>query len=196
MTVDAGMAELTARMADAQAGQGGGGPGLHLDASIGLDVRIGRLISLMEQDRARRAALSQMLNVVDMPAIDFQVTGGVIAFKAYRAGASDNSPQEGLIWFVQRVCLAGMTVGDVVNLHQTVSGPVTAKMTARHTFICPAGVAAGLGVADWEPGTNALVLRPDDQLTLVSAGTVTATELILTGQAIQVDLRVLADFLM
>jgi len=33
-------------------------------------------------------------------------------------------------------------------------------------------------------------------LTLVSAGTVTATELILTGQAIQVDLRVLADFLM
>jgi len=189
------MEELTARLADAQAGQGGG-PGAHLEIGAGLDIRIGRLVSLMEQDRHRRAALSQMINVVDMPAIDFQVAAGVISFKAYRAAASDNSPQEGLLWFVQRVVVAGLTVGDVVNLHTTVSGAVTAKMTARHTFTCPPGVAAGLGVADWEPGTNGLVLRPDDQLTLVSAGTVTATELILSGQAIQVDLRVLSDFLM
>jgi hypothetical protein len=100
------------------------------------------------------------------------------------------------MWFVQRVSVVGLTVADVVNLHKTVSGAVTAKMTALHTFQCPPGVAAGLGVADWEPGTNGLVLRPDDQLTLVSAGTVTATELILSGQAIQVDLRVLTDFLM
>jgi hypothetical protein len=192
VSVDAGMAELSARMAD----QAGGGPGLHVDASVGLDLRIGRLVSLMEAERQRRALLSQLINVVDMPAIDFAVTGGVIAFKGYRAAASDNSPQEGLMWFVQRVSVAGLTVGDVVNLHTTVSGAVTAKMTARHTFTCPPGVGAGLGVADWEPGTNGLVLRPDDQLTLVSAGTVTATELILSGQAIQVDLRVLADFLM
>lgn len=186
------MTELAARMAD----QAAGGPGLHLDASVGLDIRLGRLVSLMEQERQRRALLSQMINVIDMPAIDFQVTAGTIAFKNYRAAASDNSPQEGLLWFVQRVVVAGLTVADVVNLHLTVSGAVTAKMTARHTFTCPPGVAAGLGVADWEPGTNGLVLRPDDQLTLVSAGTVTATELILSGQAIQVDLRVLSDFLM
>lgn len=192
MSVDAGMTELAARMAD----QAAGGPGLHLDASVGLDIRLGRLVSLMEQERQRRALLSQMINVIDMPAIDFQVTAGTIAFKNYRAAASDNSPQEGLLWFVQRVVVAGLTVADVVNLHLTVSGAVTAKMTARHTFTCPPGVAAGLGVADWEPGTNGLVLRPDDQLTLVSAGTVTATELILSGQAIQVDLRVLSDFLM
>jgi hypothetical protein len=191
------MEELTTRIADAQAGQPpGSGGGLHLDASVGLDVRLGRLVSLLEQDRARRAAMSQLLNVVDMPSIDFQVSAGVISFKAYRAAASDNSPQEGLLWFVQRVAVAGLTVADVVNLHKTVSGAVTAKMTALHTFLCPVGVGAGLGVADWEPGTNGLVLRPDDQLTLVSAGTVTATELILSGQAIQVDLRVLSDFLM
>jgi hypothetical protein len=196
MSVSAGMEELTARMADAQAGQGGGGPGVHFEASAGLDVRLGRMVGLMEQDRARRAALSQMINIVDMPILDYQVSAGVISFKPYRAGGSDDSPQEGLMWFVQRVSLAGLTVGDVVNLHVTVSGAVTAKMTARHTFTCPPGVAAGLGVADWEPGTNGLVLRPDDQMTLVSAGTVTATELILSGQAIQVDLRVLADFLM
>lgn len=192
MSVDAGMAELTARMAD----QAAGGPGVHLDASVGLDLRLGRLVSLMEQERQRRAVLSQMVNVIDMPAIDFQVAAGVVKFKNYRAAASDNSPQEGLMWFVQRVSVAGLTVADVVNLHRTVSGAITAPMTALHTFSCPAGVAAGLGVADWSPGTNGLVLRPDDQLTLVSAGTTTATELILSGQAIQVDLRVLHDFLM
>jgi hypothetical protein len=192
VTVDAGMAELAARMAD----QAGGGPGVHVDFGAGLDIRLGRLVSMMEQDRQRRVALSQMINVVDIPAIDFKVTTGVISLKAYRAAATDASPQEGLMWFVQRVSLAGLTVADVVNLHVTVSGAVTANMTARHTFQCPAGVGAGLGVADWEPGTNGLVLRPDDQMTLVSAGTVTATELILSGQAIQVDLRVLSDFLM
>jgi hypothetical protein len=189
------MSELTQRMADAQAGLGPA-PGLHLGASVDFGVSLGRLVGLMEQDRLRRAALAQMINIVDMPILDFQVSAGVISFKAYRAAASDDSPQEGLFWFVQRVSVAGLTVGDVVNLHVTVSGAVTAKMTARHTFTCPVGVAAGLGVADWEPGTNGMVLRPDDQLTLVSAGTVTATELILTGQAIQVDLRVLSDFLM
>jgi hypothetical protein len=163
---------------------------------VGLDIRLGRLVSLLEQDRMRRAALSQMINIVDMPIVDFKVTAGVIGFKPYRAAASDNSPQEALMWFVQRVSVAGLTVADVVNLHRVVSGVVTAPMTALHTFSCPAGVGAGLGVADWEPGTNGLVLRPDDALTLASAGTVTATELILSGQAIQVDLRVLADFLM
>lgn len=192
MSVDAGMAEVMARMAD----QAAGGPGVHVEVGAGLDLRIGRLVSLMEQDRQRRALLSQMINIVDMPAIDFKVSANVISFKAYRAAASDNSPQEGLMWFVQRVSVAGLTVADVVNLHRTVSGAVTAPMTALHTFTCPAGVGAGLGVADWEPGTNGLVLRPDDQLTLVSAGTVTATELILSGQAIQVDFRVLSDFLM
>lgn len=196
MSVDAGMAELTQRLADAQAGLGGGG-GVHLEASAGLDLRLGRLVSLLEQDRMRRSALSQLINLVDIPAIDYRVVGGQIVLKAYRAAATDATPQEGLMWFVQRVSLAGLTVADVVNLHVTVSGAVTANMTARHTFSCPAGVAAGLGVADWEPGTNGLVLRADDQMTLVSAGTVSATaELILSGQAIQVDLRVLTDFLM
>ena len=192
MTVDAGMAELETRMAAQQAA----GPGLHLDVGAGLELRIGRLVSLLEQERQRRALMSQMLNVIDLPPVDFVVTGGQPKFKAHRASASDASPQEGLMWFVQRVSLSGLNAGDLVNLHKTISSTQTANMTALHTFTGPAGVGAGLGVADWEPSGNGLVLRADDSLYLVSAGTLTATEIILTGQAIQVDLRILADYLM
>lgn len=192
MTVDAGLAEITARMQE-QAGQG---PGLHVGAEVGLDIRVGRLISLLEQEQRRRAQLSQMLNVIDLPPLDFQVVGAKPKLKAYRAAATDLSPQEGLMWFVQRVTIAGLNAGDIVNLHKTISSTNFANMTAVHTFLCPAGVAAGLGMADWEPGTNGLIMRSDDSLWLDSGGTLTASELILTGQAIQVDLRILPDFLM
>lgn len=192
MSVDAGMAELEQRIAALQ----GAGPGLHVEAGVGLDVRLGRLISLMEQERHRRAQLGQLLNVIDLPPLDFQVVGAKPKLKAYRAAATDLSPQEGLVWFVQRVTLAGLNAGDIVNLHKTVSSANFANMTAVHTFLAPAGVAAGLGMADWEPGTNGLIMRADDSLFLDSGGTLTATEIILTGQAVQVHLSLLADYLM
>lgn len=192
MSVDAGMAEITQKMQD----KAGGGPAASFDVGVGLDLRIGRLVNLLEQDRQRRQLLGQLVNIIDMPPLDFSVAGNVVRFKAYRASASDNSPQEGLVWFVQRVTVGGLNAGDVVNLHRTVSGTVTASLTSLHTFTGPAAVTAGLGIADWEPGTTALALRPDDQLLLVSAGTVAATELVMTGQAIQVHMSMLAEFLL
>ena len=193
MSVDAGMAQLTEQVMAAQAARG---PGLHVDAGLSLDMQVGRLVSLLEAEARRRAQLAQLLNVIDIPPIDYTVSGGNPKFKTYRASSSDACPQEGLIWFVQRVSLAGLNAGDLVNLHKTISSTATANMTALHTFTAPAGVAAGLGVADWEPGSNGLVLRPDDSLFLVSAGTLAATEIILSGQAIQVHLSLLAEYLM
>jgi len=193
MSVDAGLAELTRRMYAAQ--DPAGGPGVEAHAGVSLEIQIGRLVSLLEQDRQRRQLMNQLVNVIDIPPIDYTVTGSQPHFKTYRASSSDASPQEGLYWFVQRLSLAGLTVGDVVNLHRTISSSLTANMTGLHTFTCPPGVAAGLGIADWEPSGNGLVLRPDDSLFLISAGTLTATELILSGQAVQVDLRVLAEYL-
>lgn len=191
MSIDAGMAELEARMAAQQAA----GPGMHLDLSAGIDVRLGQLVSALEAERHRKMTSLQNINVIDLPPLDFQVVGSKPKLKAYRAAATDMSPQEGLYWFVQRVTLAGLNAGDIVNLHKTVSNTNFANMTAVHQFICPAGPAAGLGIVDWEPGTNGLILRTDDALWLDGGGTLTATEIILTGQAIQVSLSQLADFL-
>lgn len=196
MTTDAGLIELSRRMQQAVS-DAGAGPAASAEghADVSLSVQIGRLCNLLEQDRQRRQLMSQLVNIIDIPPVDYVLVGGQPHFKAHRAAATDASPQEGLIWFVQRLSLAGMTSGDVVNLHKTVSSSLTANMTAVHTFACPAGVAAGLGIADWEPSGEGLALRPDDALFLVSAGTLTATELILSGQAIQVDLRILAEYL-
>jgi hypothetical protein len=194
MSVDAGLAELTRRMQAPQGADPSASAEGH--AEVSLSLQIGRLANELAQDRVRRQLMNQLVNVIDMPTLDFTIAAGAPHFPTYRATGADASPQEGLIWFVQRVSLAGLTVADVVNLHKTVSGTITAQMTAVHTFVCPPGVGAGLGVADWEPGSSGLILRPDDQLYIVSAGTVTATELTLTGQAIQVDLRMLAEYLL
>jgi hypothetical protein len=179
-----------------QTGQLPEGPGAELSAEVSLGLRLGRLVNLMEQDRQRRQLMSQLVNVIDMPPVDYVLASGNPHFKTYRAAATDASPQEGLVWFVQRLSLAGMNAGDLVNVHRTISNTLTANMTGLHTFAAPAGVGAGLGIADWEPGGTGLALRPDDSLFLVSAGTLAAAELILSGQAIQVDMRVLAEYLM
>lgn len=165
-------------------------------AEVSLGVQIGRLASVLEQDRQRRQLMSQLVNIIDIPPLDFTVAAGVASYKAYRSGAPDMSPSEGMLWFVQRVSVAGLNAGDLVNLFRTTSVPAAARTGALHLFTGPAGVAAGLGVADWEPGGTGLTLRPDDQLFLASAGTLVASELVMTGQAIQVDLRILAEYLL
>ena len=187
------MMQLAERMRE-QADQAGSG--LAVSAEVGLDLRLGRLVSLLEQEQRRRALLSQLVNVIDLPPLDFAVSGSKPKLKAYRAASTDLSPQEGYVWFIQRLTLAGLNAGDLVNLHRTVSSANFAPMTAVHQFTGPAGAGAGLGVADWEPGGNGLTLRADDSLWLDGAGTLAATELILTGQAIQVHLSVLAEYLM
>lgn len=191
-TVDQGTAQLAAIMAE----QAGAGPGLHVDAGVGLDLRIGRLCSLLEAEQRRRSLLAQLVNVIDLPPLDFIVQGAKPKLKSYRAAATDLSPQEGYLWFVQRVTIAGLNAGDIVNLHRTVSSTNIAPMTALHQFIAPAGPAAGLVIVDWEPGGTGLTLRSDDSLWLDGGGTLTAAEIVLTGQAIQVHLSQLAEYLM
>jgi hypothetical protein len=196
--VDVGLAELTRRMQASQPGASPAevAPGAEASAEVSLSLKIGRLVGLMEQDRKRRQLMNQLVNIIDIPPIDFVVTAGQPAYKAYRASGADGSPQEGLIWFVQRVTVAGLNAGDILNLNRTVSVPATAKSSALHAFpAAPAGIAAGTGIVDWEPGGTGLALRPDDQLFLVSGGVLTAVELVMTGQAVQVDLRILAEYL-
>lgn len=189
MSVDAGMAQI----AD-QFRQDGQAPGAEL--SLTLEARLGQLERQMEQKRRRDSVLAQAVAPVDIGPLDFAISGGVAKFKTHRATGADMSPQEGYVWFVQRLSLAGMNAGDLVNLYRTASQVTAQNMNLIHLFTGPASVSAGLGVADWEPGSMGLIMRPDDSFWIASAGTLAATEIILTGQAIQVAVPFLAEYLL
>ena len=189
MSVDAGMAEIADQFRTA--GQAAGA-----ELSVTLEARLGQLVAQLEQRRRRENVLAQAVAPVDIGPLDFAVTGGVAKFKTHRATAADMSPQEGYVWFVQRLSLAGMNAGDLVNLYRTASQVTAQNMNLIHLFTGPASVGAGLGVADWEPGSLGLVMRPDDSFWIASAGTLVASEIILTGQAIQVAVPFLAEYLL
>jgi hypothetical protein len=184
------------QIAAAMAGQGPPAVGVEAGAEVNLGLQIGRLASALESDRKRRQLLAMCITVVDIGPVAYQVTGGNPVLAPYRSSASDMSPQEGLIWDVARLSLAGLNVGDVVNLYRPAGVNLAVLAAACHTFACPAGVAAGAGIADWGPPAHGLFMRPDDTFTLASAGTLAAANLVLSGQAVQVDLKVLADYLM
>lgn len=195
MSVDAGMLELVERMQNS--GPQASGPGVSVTAGAGLDVQIGRLCSLLERQIRQDQLEAQAAAIIDIPPMDYTITAGHPKFKSgVRTAPSDASPQEGFFWFVTRLSLAGLTVGDVVNLYRPAGAVLFPNSVAAHTFKCPAGVAAGLGIDDWEPGVAGLVMRPDDIFTLESAGTLTATEIILSGQAIQIAEPFLAKFIL
>ena len=196
MSYDAGTAELSRRLA-----ANGDGPAVQISGELSLSAQLSQLVETLTRREARRAEREQLeaqsVVPIDIPPVDYVVTGGQPKFKtSVRATANDASPQEGYIWFVTRLSLAGMTAGDVVNLYMPAGVNLFPNSTGLHTFTCPAGVGAGLGIADWEPGSLGLIMHSDDVFTLQSAGTLTATELILNGHAIQVTVPYLARYLL
>lgn len=189
--LDAGMADIAARFAGGQ-----GPPGAALEVGAGLELQIGRLARAAEVANARRHALDQLVAPIHIGPVDFTVTGGQPKFKNYRAAAADASPQEGFMWFVTRWTLTGLNAGDLVNLYLPAGVNLAVNAVGVHTFTAPAGVGAGLGIADWEPGSEGCIMWPDDVPVLASAGTLLAAEIILSGNAIQVGVRALAEYLM
>lgn len=192
-TVSAGMDRIAAELA-AQAGPPRAG--IEVGAEVNLGLQVGRLAGALEQAERRQRLLAMCITPVDIGPVAYQVASGNPTLAPYRSSSSDMSPQEGLIWDVTRLSVAGLNAGDMVNLYRPAGSMVAVPAAAVHTFLCPAGVAAGLGIADWEPSGHGLIMRPDDTFTLASAGTLAATNIVISGQAIQVDLRVLADYLM
>ena len=191
-TVSAGTDQIAERLAAAARP----GTGIEVGAEVNLGLEVGKLTAHLEREHRRRQLLNMCITVVDIGPLAFTVAGGVASLAGYRSSGSDMSPQEGLIWDVTRLSLYGLNAGDMVNLYRPAGPAVAYAGAALHTFLAPAGVGAGLGIADWEPGAHGCMMRPDDVFALASAGTLATANLILSGQAVQVDLRVLADYLL
>jgi hypothetical protein len=171
--------------------------GVEVEAEFSIGAQLGRLTAAIEREERRRQALNQCITVVDIGPVDYIVVGGQPRYKAYRASGADMSPQEGLMWDVTRLTIYGLNSNDEVDLFRPAGTPLATASTALFTFVGIAGIQGGGGIATWTPGSHGLWMRPDDIFVLTSSGTaIGATELVLSGQAIQVDLRVLADYLM
>lgn len=194
-SMDAGMVTLLHGTARADAGPAAA------EITGGLEIQVGHLASAINHQLAFQRMIaeidSQSVAPVDLGPLDFAVTAGVPKLKAYRSVVSDNmSPQEGYVWFVTRLSLAGLNAGDVVNLMRPTASGILTNSSGVHTFTAPSGAGAGQGIADWEPGIYGMVLRPDDTFNLQAGGTLAASEIILTGQAIQVAVPYLALYLL
>lgn len=193
MAADAGLQAILSQYTGAQASRNGTG------ASVegGLEIQLGRLANALDRQNGIEQARVQGVVPINVGPLDFLVSGGQPKLKAHRSSTSDNmSPQEGYIWFVTRLTLSGLNSGDLVNLHKPTASAIMVNATAVHTFTPTGTVGAGLGVADWEPGPLGLFLLPDDTLNLVSGGTLAATEIILTGQGIQIAIQYLLEYLL
>lgn len=196
-SADAGMVTLLRQHGTASAEAGPAAA----EITGGLEIQVGHLAAAINHQLAFQRMIAeidaQSVAPVDLGPLDFTITSGQPKLKSHRSTVSDNmSPQEGYVWFVTRVSLAGLNAGDIVNLMRPTASGILTNSSGVHTFTAPSGVAAGSGIADWEPGIYGMVLRPDDTFNLQSGGTLLASEIILTGQAIQVAVPYLALYLL
>ena len=139
VSVDAGMSVIAGRMQEAQ-----NGPSLGVDASVGLEVQIGRLAAALERQQRHDQLLAQSVAPVDIPPLDFAVAGGVGKFKAHRAAAS----------------LVNCAAHNLASAARSSTVSVVDAVRIVTASRCPTGVStiavvncAGTSAMSWLPGS-------------------------------------------
>lgn len=170
----------------------GGAPSLRIMQEFA--VELGRLRRHLSRAEDLDQQMAQAVSIIPIPPQNYTVVSNSPKFKADKASGADSGPQEGYFWFITRLTIAGLGNGDAVTLHKVQSSTITNLSTALHTF---GPGSASKSVDDWEPGVYGLPMWPDDSLFPVAASaTLASTELLLTGNAIQVEARLLWKFVL
>lgn len=118
------------------------------------------------------------------PAIPFRVVvpqgGGTVAIKAIVNASGASAIYRGALYASPSLAVSG----DQVSLYKVTGSGLNNFL---HTFTSAA--------PDWQLSSSSVFLLPDDSLTLTGTG-VQASQLLLTGQGVQVELPLVADYLM
>lgn len=164
----------------AQAGVGQGGA--EVDAGAGLTVAVGRLITVLEeQRRAEQRMYECIFSKVLLPQA-VAVAGA--AFTLQGAG-----PGTGYAWAVQRVTVAGLAAADVASLYR---GPGTSSaQTADNLLTTVTGASP-----TWHPGRTGLILQEGERVTAAGTGLTATGQITLTGEVIQMEQWLLPHFLL
>jgi hypothetical protein len=160
------------------------GPGIEADATVGLHIALGNLVSEMTAERMRKERLALDVSYLSAPA----VSSGVLPFATPQWG-----PASGWAWAVQRITVAGFgaTTDFVIAFRGNNANSDSVPDNALFTF----QEAVAGGTATWHPGRTGLVLRGEESL--VFGGTLTGGgQLVVSCDVIQLSMSKLPYFLL
>ena len=167
----------------AQAGLGREEAGATVDA--GLSMVLGRIASAMERQRQLDEQMYRAIMIRPLLPQSLAVSGGAVTFVSLEHGLG---PDTGFAWAIQRLSVSGLAGSDVLSIYR---GPPTSKAATADNFMNNLTVAAPA----WHPGRTGLILQ--DGETIIAAGTsLTATQVALTGEIIQMEQWLLPHFLL
>lgn len=172
-----GLDELSRRVA---------GPGIHAS----LDVNLGQAVAAIGRDHERRRQFLADMHAINFPAVLFQVTAGALVVPP---GAVLLGPEDGQVWDVRRVTLAGWTTADAainVNLYREQNTPTAGNPQNRLRKFNDSAP----GNETWSPG-GGLVLHAPDALLITGSGFTTTTGIYLALEGVQFAAKYEADYL-
>jgi hypothetical protein len=161
------------------------GPGIEADATVGLHIALGNLVSEMTAERMRKERLALDVSYVSAPGMSFAALPGATA---------DWGPKRGWAWAVQRVTISGFAATtDFVTAFRGNSTADTIPANALFTF----QEAVAGGVSTWHPGRTGLILRGRESLVFggTFTGSITAP-LVISCDVVQLHESKLPYFLL
>lgn len=145
------------------------GPGIHAS----LDVNLGRAVAVIGREHERRRQFLADMHSIPFPAVTFPVVGGVLTVPTM---ASLLGPEDGQVWDVRRISVAGLTAAGAAGASSTTSGQVTSAGAAA--TITSQALAAGTYLVQWTVALSGTLGAGDaNNLQLTNGATQVATSL-------------------
>lgn len=173
---------MTAEIEAAFSANGTGGGAF---AEADLAVSMGKIAAVVERQWQIELRLYQSIFTRVIPPKSAAVSGGAVTFTSTE---HDLGPPDGFAWAVQRLTAAGLASGDVITFYRGVPSSKTvdpSNMLNTVTFAAPA----------WHPGRTGLMLQPGESIVAAGAS-LTATQVTITGEVIQMEQWLLPHFLL
>jgi hypothetical protein len=172
----------------AQLGAGSAGVGAEADA--GLTVAVGKLVTLLEKQRADEQRMYRA--IFSRPLRPQSVAVASSAF-LITSREHDLGPPDGYAWAVQRLTIGGLTTGATPDSAAFYRGVPSLQAVDPALLL---NTVTGNAPA-WHPGRTAFILQPGESIIAANLGTVAATgNVTLTGEIIQMEQWLLPHFLL
>lgn len=169
----------------ASAGLDGDGEGLSAAMLAGLAGSLRKISDVVERQWQIELRLYQAIFTRVIPPKTKTVSAGSVTITSTE---HDLGPPDGFAWAVQRLTAAGLAAADIVSFYRGVPSSGTID---NSNFL---NVVTGTAPA-WHPGRTGLMLQPGESI--VASGTgLTATQVTITGEVIQMEQWLLPHFLL